>query len=70
MNFANLYLPVSGTFSKASIERIDTPLFPILALREAYNGPQKFREDYILSDGLNFGVHYRFCIALTTKHKI
>jgi ATP-dependent DNA helicase RecG len=35
MAFSNTYLPVASTFSQKSIERIDTPLFPILALREA-----------------------------------
>lgn len=35
MAFANTYLPIASTFSKKSIERIDTPLFPIFALREA-----------------------------------
>lgn len=36
MAFANTYLPIASTFPKESIERIDTPLFPILALREAF----------------------------------
>jgi len=35
MAFANTYLPIASSFSKQSIERIDTPFFPILALREA-----------------------------------
>lgn len=33
--FANTYLPVASTFPENSLERVDTPLFPILALREA-----------------------------------
>ena len=33
--FANTYLPVGSTFPENSLERVDTPLFPMMALREA-----------------------------------
>lgn len=35
MAFASTYLPIASTFPKDSLERVDTPLFPISALREA-----------------------------------
>lgn len=34
--FANTYLPIASTFPKGSIQREDIPLFPIVALREAF----------------------------------
>jgi ATP-dependent DNA helicase RecG len=36
LDFANTYLPIASIFPEGSIQRVDTPLFPILALREAF----------------------------------
>lgn len=35
LRFANEYLPIASTFPKGAVQRLDQPLFPIIALREA-----------------------------------
>lgn len=35
LSFANMHLPIAGTFSSDSVQRKDKPLFPISVLREA-----------------------------------
>jgi ATP-dependent DNA helicase RecG len=35
LSFANMHLPIAGTFSSDSVQRKDQPLFPISVLREA-----------------------------------
>lgn len=50
LTFANTHLPITSTFPQNAIRRVDQPLFPIIALREAITNAICHR-DYSYSGG-------------------
>jgi len=56
MAFASSYLPIASTFPKNSLERTDTPLFPIPALREAIANAICHRDYAYRGGSLSFAI--------------
>lgn len=57
LTFANTYLPIASTFPKDSIQRDDSPLFPIVALREAIANAVCHRDYSSVSGSISFAIY-------------
>lgn len=57
LSFANLHLPISSTFSKDSVKREDTPLFPITILREAITNALCHRDYSYTGGSVSFAIY-------------